>query len=92
MALREAKDLIGLDIVYKDYLGYERPGKIGWFEDYNGADNDEEKVVWLYVVDEDPEYNNKEFIIDIGTPNNPDVKRLMYADLRLSNEVTIDEL
>lgn len=94
MATREAKDLVGLDVIYKDYLGFDRNGKIGWFEQYHAEEYDDEgnAVVWLYIVDEDPEYNTHEFIFNAsGDMLKPDIKRLAYADLRLSTEVVIDE-
>lgn len=94
MTTREADELVGLDIVYKDYLGYERTGKIGWYEHCSHDEYDDEGnlIVWIYVVDEDPEYNVHEFIFNASAdPSKPDVKRLMYADLRLSSEVVIDE-
>ena len=85
----EAKDILGLHIYYNDYLGIERTGIIGWFEEYLGDEPDEDgkKTVWLYIVDEDPEYNNKEFVFNAGTDEKPDIRTLCYAELRLSSEV-----
>ena len=88
----EAGNIIGTHIIYQDYLGIDRPGIIGWFEDYLGdePEDDGKKTVWIYVVDEDPEYNNKEFVVNMGTVDNPDVRTLMYAEMRLSTEVRLD--
>ena len=88
----EAKDIIGTHIFYKDYLGIERAGIIGWFEDYKGDEPDEDglKTVWLYVCDEDPEYNTHQIVVDMGQPGRPDLKTICYADMRLSTEVRLD--
>ena len=84
------EEIIGKAITYKDYLGLNRSGSIGFIEPYNSPDaqTDDGLIVWVYIVDEDPEYNNKEFIYanDKGEP-----VRFMYADMRLSNEIFIDE-
>ena len=88
-----ADNVIGAKIIYEDYLGFERYGSIGWIEQYNGPENDDPDslVVWVYVVDEDPEYNTHEFITNMGTFDKPDIRHIMYADLRLSTELRLDE-
>ena len=81
--------LVGRDIIYKDYLGYERPGKIGFVEPYEAPSD--EPMVWCYIVDDDPEYNNKQFIFNAGTQVAQDIRTLYYADLRLNTEIALDE-
>lgn len=90
---KDFSNILGTNIIYKDYLGYQRYGKIGWVEPYEGDQDqeDEKQVVWIYVSDEDPEYNVHEFIVNVGTIDKPDIKHIMYADMRLSTEVYLDE-
>lgn len=87
-----ASDVLGSDIKYKDYLGYERPGKIGWIEPYFGSDSNDPdgQIVWVYVVDDDPDYNVHEFIVNMGSMEKPDLRTINYAELRLSTEVVLD--
>ena len=83
--------VIGKAIGYNDYLGNLRSGTIGFIEEYKAPqdiDSDGRRTVWVYVVDDDPEYNIHQIIIPDkeGQP-----KTLFYADLRLSTEVFLDE-
>ena len=93
MKIIPANDVIGKSIIYQDYLGMQRYGKIAWVEEYNGPDNDDPEgtVVWVYIIDEDPEYNVHEMIVNFGTDMQPNVKSFMYAEIRLSTEITLDE-
>ena len=93
MKIIPANDVIGKSIIYKDYLGMQRYGKIGWIEEYNGPDNDDPDgtIVWVYVIDEDPEFNVHEMVVNFGTEVKPDVRSFMYADVRLSTELNLDE-
>ena len=63
-----------------------------WVEPYNGPENNDpdNQIVWIYVSDEDPEYNIHEFIVNMGTEEKPDIECIMYADMRLSTEVQLD--
>jgi hypothetical protein len=91
MNIIPGKGVLGADIIYKDYLGCERPGKIGFIEPYEGPQDDDDKlVVWIYVIDDDPEYNIHEFVFDAGVQGKPDLKTINYAELRLSSEVVLD--
>lgn len=91
MQFKEVKDIIGTSVTYKDYLGLEREGKIAWLEEYNeDYDESEGMIVWLYIVDDDPEHNVHEIVINMGTEIKPDIRRIMYAELRLSTEVYIN--
>lgn len=88
----EAGNIIGTDVLYKDYLGCERSGKIAWFEPYLGDEPDEDgkRTVWLYIVDSDYDYNVHELVVNMGTNEVPDIKHIMYAEMRLSTEVCLD--
>lgn len=89
---KNAGNVIGTNVSYLDYLGYQRFGKIAWIEPYLGDQDDPEKTtVWVYIVDEDPQYNVHEFIVNMGSLEKPDIKHIMYAELRLSTEVVLDE-
>lgn len=93
MKILPANDVIGKSIIYQDYLGIQRYGKIAWIEDYEGPDNDdpEGKVVWVYIIDEDPEYNVHEMVVNFGTDDKPDVRSFIYGEIRLSTEISLDE-
>lgn len=73
------KNCIGLHVKYFDYLGLERFGRIIYVEPSNMNPD----IFYVYIEDEEPEFN----IHDINI--NGEVK--MYADLRPSNEVYIDD-
>lgn len=76
-------NVLGTEIIYQDYLGIDHKGIIGWCEPYYGPQDDSDKmVVWIYVVDDDPELNIHEFY----TAEN---KCIMYAEVRLSTEVSL---
>ena len=93
MNIIEAKDVIGNHVIYYDYLGYERTGIVGFIEPYNAPDDTpgEGSVVWVYIVDDDPDYNVHEFIYNAnGNMQCPDLRHLMYAEMRLSTEVILD--
>lgn len=84
-------EVLGKAIGYNDYLGNLRSGVIGFIEEYKAPqeiDSDGKRVVWVYVVDDDPEYNVHQIIIPDkeGKP-----AMLNYADLRLSTEVFLDD-
>ena len=83
---------LGKSIIYYDYLGYQRYGKIGWMEPYEGDQPDDGTIIsWVYISDDDPEYNVHEFVVNVGTAKKPDIKHIMYAEIRLSTEVILDE-
>lgn len=71
--------LIGLHIRYFDYLQLESFGRIVYVEPSNMAPD----IYYVYIEDEDPVFN----IHDINI--NGEVK--MYAEIRPSNEVYIDD-
>ena len=73
----EEKSIIGQHVKYYDYLGTERFGNIAAFEP---AGND---LAWIYIVDEDPNFNDKVDLVN-GV-------QIQYAEVRISTEVYIDE-
>lgn len=84
-------DVIGKAIGYNDYLGCLRSGTIGFIEEYKAPqdiDSDGKRVVWIYVVDDDPEYNVHTMIIPDA---NGRPATLYYAEMRLSTEVFLDD-
>lgn len=89
LSYEQVKDVIGKAVMYQDYLGIERFATIGWLEPYliDGS----EGVYWLYLVDEDLDYNNKELVVNYGTHAKPDMRTIMYAEMRLSTEVSLDK-
>ena len=70
-------NIIGKAVKYFDYVGDERFGSIIAIEPSNFG----EDIVYCYIEDEDPEYNDLSM--------NGMVK--LYAEIRLSTEVYIDE-
>lgn len=73
------KNCIGLHVKYFDYLGLERFGRIIYVEPSNMNPD----IFYVYIEDEEPEFNIHDIIID------GEVK--MYAELRPNNEVYIDD-
>lgn len=86
-------NIIGTNIIYNDYLGLQRYGKIAWIEPYEAPDavDEDGETVWVYIVDDDPQYNVHEFVVNMGSVEKPDIRQFMYADVRLSTEVSIDK-
>ena len=85
------ENVLGKVIGYYDYLDNLRSGIIGFIEDYKAPqdiDADGKRIAWIYVVDDDPEYNVHTIVIP---DNNGQPKTLNYAELRLSTEVFLDE-
>lgn len=88
MQFKQIEDIIGTEVSYNDYLGLLRNGRIGWIEEYNGIQDDpDHMIVWVYIVDDDPEYNVHEFIFNDGQQ----MRSFMYAEMRLSTEVFLIE-
>jgi hypothetical protein len=73
-------NIIGKKIVYLDYLGCERYGKIIHIEPYPLQDN----LVYVYIQDDEYSENTHTIITQNGEE--------MYAELRLSNEVYFDNV
>ena len=73
-------EVIGTHVRYFDYLDAERFGTVVAAEPvlYGATD-----LAWLYIEDEDPEYNIHNDMV-LG-------QFISYAEIRLSNEVNIDE-
>lgn len=71
--------IIGLHIKYFDYLGLERFGRICYAEPFNMSP----EIVYVYIDDEEPEFN----IHEIMTPSGI----IKYAEMRTSEEVYLDE-
>lgn len=71
-------ELLGKQIKYFDYLGLERSGKIIAFEPCPDIDD----ILYLYIEDEDPEFNIHNDIIN--------GKNISYAELRRSNDIILD--
>lgn len=73
------KNIIGTRIKYYDYLGSERFGSIIATEPYP----DDPEILYCYIEDDDPDENiNQDVVCGIN---------ILYATLRPSNEVYIDE-
>ena len=73
------KSCIGLHVKYFDYLGLERFGRIIYVEPSNMNPD----KFYVYIEDEESEFN----IHDINI--NGEIK--MYAELRINDEVYIDD-
>lgn len=71
--------IIGLHIRYFDYLGLERFGQICYAE----QSNTNPETVYVYIDDEEPEFN----IHELGTPSGI----IKYAEIRTNEEVYLDE-
>ena len=80
MEIVNINDIIGKKIVYSDYLGCERYGKIIHIEPYPLQDN----LVYVYIQDDEYSENTHTIITQNGEE--------MYAELRLSNEVYFDNV
>lgn len=93
MNIIPANEVIGAKVKYKDYLGKDRFGKIGWIENYIVDQNEKDGIiVWVYIIDDDPEYNIHEMAVNFGIMNadgKNDIRSFMYAELRLSNEIEL---
>ena len=70
-------EVIGTHVRYFDYLGLERFGIVIAAEYYR------DDLAYLYIEDEEPEYNIHEDFVN-GTI-------VRYAEIRMSNQVNIDE-
>lgn len=84
----DASNVIGARIIFKDYLGIEHIGSIGWIEPYQGENppieyDGEEIIAWIYIIDENPERN-------IHTLN-VNGEQINYTEMRLSTEVSLLE-
>lgn len=73
-------EVIGTHVRYFDYLDAERFGTVVAAEPVLYGPGD---LAWLYIEDEEPEYNIHQDIV-FG-------KLITYAEIRVSNEVDIDE-
>lgn len=71
--------IIGTHVRYFDYLGFERFGTICHYEFSNMNPN----MCYVYISDEDQEFNVHQLMC-------PDGKVIYYAEIRLSNEVSVD--
>lgn len=72
------ESIIGTRVIYFDYLGCERYGKVVFFEPCS-FDN---TIVYLYIEDDEYDENNKSILI-----NNIEIR---YAEIRLSSDVALD--
>ena len=72
--------VIGTHVRYFDYLDDERFGTVVAAEPVLYGPGD---LAWLYIEDEDQEYNIHHDIVD--------GQLITYAEIRISNEVDIDE-
>lgn len=92
-AYNQIKDILGTEIIYEDYLGQQRSGVIAWIEPCKTAVVDENGNydVWVYIADQDIEYNNKTIVVQAEVNGKPETRTICYADLRLSSEVILDE-
>lgn len=73
-------DIIGKQVIYYDYLCSERHGRIVGIEP---CPEDPEQV-WVYIEDEELELNIHHEQIQSG-------QFIIYAELRLSGEVVLDD-
>ena len=89
LSFENVKEILNTPVIYQDYLGIQRFAVIGWLEPYLGDDS--ENVYWLYLVDDDSDYNNKQIVVNFGTSDKPDMRTINYADMRLSTEVSPDK-
>lgn len=89
----QIKELLGKEIIYEDYLGQKRSGVIGWVEPCKTAEVDENGRfdVWIYIADQDIEYNTKTIIVPMMNNGKREMTTVCYADIRLSSEVILDE-
>jgi len=71
------QECIGKSVIYYDYLGLERYGRIVAVEPGKEPD-----TPWLYITDTDEEYNTH-----YDTVNGSNIK---YAELRVSSDVILD--
>ena len=73
-------EVIGTHVRYFDYLDNERFGTVVAAEPVLYGPSD---LAWLYIEDEEPEYNiHQDFVCG---------QLITYAEIRVSNEVYIDE-
>lgn len=73
------KSCIGLHVKYFDYLGLERFGRIIYVEPSNMNPD----KFYVYIEDEESEFNIHDINID------GEIK--MYAELRINDEIYIDD-
>lgn len=72
---------INLAVHYNDYLGYEHTGMIVLVQECPTAEVEGE--VYVYIKDDDDQYNDKEYI-------SPEGVQFKYAEIRRSTEVWRD--
>lgn len=71
------QEYIGKSVIYYDYLGFERYGRIVAIEPGQEPD-----TPWLYIADTDEEYN-----IHADMVNGSNIR---YAEVRISSDVVLD--
>lgn len=72
-------EVIGTHVRYFDYVGDERFGTVVAAEPSEHCPD----LAWLYIEDEEPEYNiHQDFVYG---------QLVTYAEIRISDEVDIDE-
>lgn len=81
------ENLIGKPVIYNDYLGIQHAGSICFVEYGNNIDDDGNNLAWIYIIDEDSEYN----VHQLSYNDNGVLKTLNYAEIRLSSDVFLDE-
>lgn len=74
--------IIGKQILYEDYLGFERSGRIVAIEFTNTTNVD--GIAYIYIEDEDTEFNVHQDVVN--------GQLVTYAELRPSNEVYLDDI
>lgn len=77
--MKDIRELIGKQVIYYDYLGSERNGRVVGIEPSN---NPEEP--WIYIEDEEVELNIHHEQLLSG-------EFVVYAELRPSSEVVLDD-
>ena len=71
--------LLGKAVIYYDYVGDERYGKIIAIEPYS-TDSD---LAWIYISDNEDIYNIHEDVVNENL--------IKYAAIKLSDEIYLDE-
>ena len=78
-----SEKVIGLHVTYSDFLGFERYGTIVAVEPITNPVPGEEDCMWIYIEDEDQEYNIHQLLTPAGI--------VWYCELRISNQVILDD-
>lgn len=77
-------DYVNLRVLYYDYLGFEHRGTIALTQPCTAPDVDAPDengaTYYVYLVDDYPEFNDKEYTMEDGTT-------IRYAEIRRSDEV-----